>query len=81
MCEGRLADVRLIAAEIRDNELIPAIKELSPDADMIDRAFIKGSHEKFHGKSKIWDRGKRGRSRSSVRLEKDIGFTDDRLCD
>jgi len=51
VCEGRLADVRSIAAEIRDYELIPAIKTLSPEADMIARAFIKGSHEKFHGKN------------------------------
>jgi len=51
VCEGRFADVRSIAGEIRDYELIPAIKKLSPDADMIARAFIKGSHEKFQGKN------------------------------
>jgi len=47
ICEGSFEDVRSIAGDLRDFELIPAIKTLSPDADAVARAFIKGSHARF----------------------------------
>jgi len=47
VCEGSFEDVRSVAAKIKDYEFIPAIKKMSSDADIVARAFIRGSHAKF----------------------------------
>jgi len=50
ICEGNFEDVLAVATEVRDLELIPAIKKKSPEADAVTRAFIQGAHDKFKRK-------------------------------
>jgi len=46
ICEGDFNDVYSIVGEVRDQELIPAIKQQLPEADMMVRAFIQGFYDK-----------------------------------
>lgn len=47
ICEGGFDEVFASVEEVKDFELVPAIKKKSLDADKIIRAFIDGAHKRF----------------------------------
>lgn len=51
LCSGRFEEVVSLVGEIRDFELIPAIQDQSPDANRLIRSFLRGTRQKFRGKT------------------------------